>query len=72
MFPNLRAEMAREKITNERMAKTIGLNPATLSVKLNTPDRLKLSETKAIRANFFPKLSTDYLFETISPNSQDT
>ena len=34
MYRNLRAEMARSGITNEQLAKGIGVNPATMSAKL--------------------------------------
>lgn len=32
---NLKAEMARKGITNEQLANEIGINPATMSAKLN-------------------------------------
>lgn len=64
MFPNLRAEMARCNITNEMMAKALNLNPSTMSTKLNHMNRLKYAEAKKIKLIFFPKLDTDYLFET--------
>ena len=35
MFPNLEAEMARYKITQNRIAEILGITPTTLSFKLN-------------------------------------
>lgn len=63
MYRNLKAEMKREGITNEKMARELGINPATLSVKLNKKERLKFIEAKKIKETFFPELSTDYLFD---------
>lgn len=62
MYSNLKAEMARFKITNAMLAETIGVDPATMSQKLNLPDRLKLREAKSIQEKWFPSLSIDYLF----------
>lgn len=64
MFPNLKAEMTRRKVTNADMAKALGLHPSTLSEKLNNYDRLKYSEAKEIQQKFFPDCGTDYLFAT--------
>ena len=64
MFPNLRAEMARKRVTSHMLADAIGVNPATMSAKLNYPDRLKLMECKIIQAKFFPHLTIDELFAT--------
>lgn len=66
MFPNLRAEMARKNITNEMLAKYLGINPATMSKKLNNIDLLKFNEAIKIRDKFFPGLATDVLFATDS------
>ena len=64
MFPNLRAEMARKRVTSHMLADAIGVNPATMSAKLNHPDRLKLMECKIIQAKFCPHLTIDELFAT--------
>lgn len=63
MFKNLRAEMARKNITNEKIAKALNLNVSTICAKLNSTNRLKYIEAKKIQAIFFPNLSTEYLFE---------
>lgn len=62
MYSNLRAEMSRFNITNAMLAETIDVDPATMSQKLNIPDRLKLCEAKAIQEKWFPDLSINYLF----------
>lgn len=71
MFKNLRAEMARENITNETLAKALNLNPSTICAKLNNIDRLKYIEAKNIQLIFFPDLSTEYLFEIEEKNIKD-
>lgn len=42
MYMNLKAEMARKGITNEQLANGIGINPATMSAKLNIAGRMKI------------------------------
>ena len=49
MSSNLKAEMSRYRITNAMLATSIGVDPATMSQKLNIPDRLKLCEAKSIK-----------------------
>ena len=46
MFKNLKAEMARNGITNQNIAEVLDINVCTVSAKLNTYDRLKFSEAK--------------------------
>lgn len=41
----------------------LGIDASTVSAKLNSYDRLKFSEAKAIRDNFFPTLQVEYLFD---------
>ena len=62
MYRNLRAEMARSGITSEQLAKGIGVNPATMSAKLNTAGRMRLDEAQQLWDEFFPGMTMDYLF----------
>ena len=71
MYPNLRAEMAREHVTVEALAKAIGVNISTASAKLNSYDRIKYSECRKIRDTFFPTMQIDYLF-FVDPGQQPT
>ena len=61
-YPNLRAEMARRRITNEQVAEAVQVSPGTLSAKPNNPYRLLFREAAAIRDCFFPEMTLDYLF----------
>lgn len=63
IYPNLRAEMAREKITIQEIATELNRRRETVSEKLSGKKRLYLREAFAIQRIFFPDLSLEYLFE---------
>lgn len=63
MYPNLEAEMAREKVTRKDIAESLGVRHATVIDKLNGKYRLYLKEAQEIQAVFFPHLTIEYLFE---------
>lgn len=64
MFPNLEAEMARKKITQQDLAKMLGITPTTLSFKLSGKSTLSLKECVKIKNTIFPDQTLDYLFDT--------
>ena len=64
MYKNLEAELARHNITRAQLAEALGINIATVSMKLTRPGRLKISEAFKIRDKLFPDLKIDYLFAT--------
>jgi transcriptional regulator with XRE-family HTH domain len=64
MFPNLDAEMARQKMTRTELAKRINKTPTTLSLKLNGKAPITLNECVEIKEAINPQLSIDYLFDT--------
>lgn len=64
VFPNLEAEMARNKITQAKLAGILGITPTTLSFKLNGRSNLSLKECVEIKRNAFPDKTLDYLFAT--------
>lgn len=68
MYPNLDAEMARQKITRQTLAKELHITPSTLSFKLNGKAVLTLAECIEIRNVIDPKLSIDYLFASNDDN----
>lgn len=63
MYKNLKAEMARENVTNEEIANAIERNEKTFRNKLMGITSFTLSESMKIRDTFFPKLELEYLFE---------
>ncbi|WP_313525395.1 helix-turn-helix domain-containing protein [Anaerotignum sp.] len=62
MYPNLRAEMARKRITMKALANLLGVDPSTMTAKMNEPNRMKLSEARKIYKEFFPELDFTDLF----------
>lgn len=69
LYMNLKAEMARNGITNEQLANGIGINPSTMSAKLNIAGRMRLDEAQNLRDKFFPDMTMDYLFGDTQPSS---
>lgn len=65
MYPNLMAEMARQKITQSRLAEMLGISERTMSDKLRGCADFKLSEMMKIKDQFGQTL--DYLFERAEP-----
>lgn len=61
-YPNLRAEMARAGTTQVCIAKSLGINPVTLWMKIDERSPFSLDEAKKIQAEFFPDATLDYLF----------
>lgn len=62
MYPNLLAEMARNKITNRKLAEVLGVRQGTISLKLAGKNSLKLEECIKIRDAIDKKLTLEYLF----------
>ena len=60
----MEAELKRQGITRQHLAEILKINIATVSAKLNKPNRLSLEEAMAIQKAFFPTLEISYLFET--------
>lgn len=62
MFPNLRAEMARRKISAKQLSEKLGITSKTFENKMNGSTDFKYGEMRAIRF-LFPDCSYEYLFE---------
>ena len=67
MYCNLEAELKRKQITREQLADLLGINVATVSKKLNVPNRLKLCEALEIQEKLFPDMDMRELFEFKDP-----
>lgn len=63
MYKNLRAEMARNKLTVGDLAKALNVRRATVSDKINGKRRFYYEECLKIKKTFFPNLSIEYLFD---------
>lgn len=64
MFPNLRAEMARQNMTLAKLCKAIGKNRvSTVSQMLNGKTRLTLDDAEKIRTALKVDMTLDELFQ---------
>ena len=63
MFNNLRAEMARQKLTMKDLSEHTGIGYESFKNKMSGATEFKLSEMVLIKAEF-PDCSMDYLFAT--------
>ena len=61
-FNNLKAEMAREGISQKQMAEFLGMTPENLRMKFAGRVNVSVPEACAIRDKWFPGLTIDYLF----------
>jgi len=61
-YPNLRAEMARSRITINDLMKVIHKSRPGISNNLNGKGSFSVDESLAIRDAFFPQMQIDYLF----------
>nr|DAP49301.1 MAG TPA: PUTATIVE TRANSCRIPTION REGULATOR, HTH DNA-BINDING MOTIF [Caudoviricetes sp.] len=64
MFPNLEAEMAREKISIKKLSELTDINYETLKLKLRGVTEFKLGEMLSIKRKVFTNETLDYLFTT--------
>ena len=63
-YANLRAEMARQKLTLKMISEKIHMNRDTLSRKLSGKSPLYLDEAFKVQKTFFPEKDVEYLFST--------
>jgi len=63
MYPNLRAEMARNKITQGDLSEALGWASSTTSLKINGKTPITLDEAKIIKALVKTDLPIEELFE---------
>lgn len=63
MFPNLRAEMARNNVNLTHMAKVLGITVSTMSAKNSGNAQFTLDEALKIKRFLKTDLSLEKLFE---------
>ena len=66
MYPNVKAEMARNGITLEMLAKPLDITASTLSKKLNGHFPLTFNEAKIIKKELSTEQPLETLFEEAS------
>lgn len=62
-YLNLKAEMAKEGISIERISKLLGLHRNSVSNKINGSSSFTIEEAEKIHNEFFPEKKLLYLFE---------
>lgn len=62
MYLNLKAEMARNNVTQLDISKVLGLSTSTVSDKMNGKKDFRLKECKKIITELLPNNTIDYLF----------
>ena len=62
--------MARNKITQAKLADILNVTPTTMSFKLSGRSSLSLKECVEIKRKAFPDKSLDYLFATDETSEQ--
>lgn len=63
MYPNLRAEMARRRVTGNDLANVLNIRPATFSEKMNGKSEFTFAEAQIIKAYLDTALPLEVLFE---------
>ena len=64
MYKNLICEMKMKKISNIEIAKILGIHRNTVKRKIYEENTcFKMDEAQKIQKEFFPNLTTDYLFK---------
>lgn len=66
MYPNVRAEMARKKVTLAILGEELNLSTTTISLKLNGKYSISLDEAKKIKKVLETDLPLEILFEEAS------
>ena len=69
MYPNLEAEMVRNGIKNEDLAKAIERDERTIRNKKSGTTEFTFNEALVIRNKFFPVHALEYLFEQSEPST---
>ena len=65
LYPNLRAEMARQGLTIDKLATMLGISAASLSQKLRGLFPFTLNEAKKIKALLNVDIPLEELFKVV-------
>lgn len=63
MYANLRRDLFNSGITQAQIAKLLGIGTNTVSKKMHGKTEFKSSEMIAIKREFFPDKTLEYLFD---------
>lgn len=62
VYANLKGEMAKKNITNESIAKLLGVHRNSIYNKINGESEFSIEQAMLIQETFFPDLEIKYLF----------
>lgn len=62
-YKNIRAEISREKLSIQEIARRLGIAPKTLSLKLARKNDFTLLEAIKMQSTCFPDRTLEYLFQ---------
>lgn len=62
MLENLNSALQRKNVTQDAVAKTLGISRKTLTNKLNGSTSFTIDEAFSVQHNFLPEYTMDYLF----------
>lgn len=62
MYPNLKAEMARNKVEIKDLMCVTGKSRAAISNNINGRGKFSIGDAISIKNKLFPALTIDYLF----------
>ncbi len=68
MLLNLKTEIARNRTSQRKIAKFLGLGEKAMSEKINEKTDFTRSEMYKIKKTFFPNVEMEYLFESEKEN----
>ena len=62
MYENLKAVMATKRVTNEAIARLLGVHRDTITNKLNGESEFTYAQAELIQETLFPEYNIRYLF----------
>jgi len=62
MYENLKAVMATKRVTNEAIARLLGVHRDTITTKLNGESEFTYAQAELIQETLFPEYNIRYLF----------
>jgi hypothetical protein len=68
-YRNMKAEIARQGVTQTQIAEGIGMSRNNFNLKINGRVAFSVPEVVAIRDSFLPEASLDYLLVSVNEES---
>lgn len=72
MFPNLNAEKARNRLTNQDFSNTLNISVPSINNKMSGKTEFTRREMITLRDKYFSGMSLEYLFDDVPLDKQET